>query len=239
MRYKITVSYDGSKFYGFQRLNDLPTIQKSIEEALKVIHKGPVEIKGAGRTDRGVHAYGQCCHFDLSLDIPKDHLMMAINSLLNEYVRVIDIEEVPTSFHARHSVKTKTYLYKINLGKYDPLQVDYALQLNHHVNIKEMKKAAKLFLGVHDFENFVAGKRKDYTAIVYDIKIYQKKDMLYLEFTGKSFYRYMVRNLVGALLEVGENKLTIEELKKYVDKEVIKSLPTVSPCGLYLISIKY
>ena len=115
MKYLITVSYDGSKYYGFQRLNDLPSIQKELEDALSVINKDRVEVKGSGRTDRGVHALGQRCHFEIKYDIPCDRLINAINSLLSNYVRVIDCIKADYDFHARFNVKRKKYKYIINM----------------------------------------------------------------------------------------------------------------------------
>ena len=240
MRYLISISYDGSKFNGFQRLKENNSVQALIEKALTKINKSKVEIKGAGRTDRGVHAYDQKAHFDLDINITEDGLKKAINSLVKPYVYINDCVQVNDDFHARFLVKEKKYVYKINLGEYNPLLVDYVYQPKEELDIDAIKQASREFIGIHNFKNFVSGERDNYEAIIYDIHFKKTKSILEIEFTGKSFYRYMVRNLVGALIEVGKHKIDStylkNMLKKYNEKQV---LPTAPACGLYLISVKY
>ena len=240
MRYLISISYDGSKFNGFQRLKENNSVQALIEKALTKINKSKVEIKGAGRTDRGVHASDQKAHFDLDVNITPEGLKKAINSLVKPYVYINDCVQVNDDFHARFLVKEKKYVYKINLGEYNPLLVDYVYQPKEDLDIEAIKQASREFIGIHNFKNFVSGERDNYEAIIYDIKFKKTKKILEIEFTGKSFYRYMVRNLVGALIEVGKHKIDSEYikkmLKKYNEKQV---LPTSPACGLYLISVKY
>lgn len=240
MKYLISMKYDGSKFYGFQRLNEEPTIQKSLEEALTIINKNPVEIKGAGRTDRGVHAFDQKASFDLDIEIDKEHLKMAINSLVKPYIYITTVKEVNNDFHARFNCKQKEYIYKINMGEYNPLKVDYELQINRKLDIKKMQEVANIFIGVHEFNNFVAGVRDNYDCIIYNIEFILKEDILEIKFQGKSFYRYMVRNLVGAMLDVEKGKNTIEEIKDALDNpNVAKRFSTALPTGLYLNKITY
>lgn len=240
MKYLISIKYDGSKFYGFQRLNNLETVQKRIERALSIIAKVPVEVKGAGRTDRGVHANDQKASFDLNINIDTEHLQLALNSLLKPYIYITKVEIVNNDFHARFNVSKKEYIYKINLGVYNPLSTDYMFQPDYKLNIKAMKKCAKVFLGVHNFENFVAGTRESYECIIYKIDFSLKNDILEIKFIGKSFYRYMVRNLVGAMLDVGRNKVSIEEVEEALDNPKIKKqFTTALPNGLYLNKIEY
>lgn len=240
MKYLISIEYDGSKFYGFQRLNEKPTIQKSIEEALSIINKSPVEIKGAGRTDRGVHAKNQKASFDLSINIDEEHLKMALNSLIKPYIYVTDVKIVDNDFHARFNVLKKEYIYKINIGEYDPLKVDYELQINRELNIEKMMSVANIFLGIHEFNNFVAGDRDNYECIIYNIEFELKEKVLEIKFIGKSFYRYMVRNLVGAMLDVEKGKNTLEDIKYALDNpNVDKRFSTALPNGLYLNKIEY
>lgn len=239
MKYLITVAYDGSKFLGFQRLNKGYSVQKSLEKALSIINKDKVEVKGAGRTDRGVHAYGQRVSFELKYNIPSSRLKNAINSLTNDYIQVVDCITVDENFHARFSVKTKQYTYKINLGSYDPIMVDYVYQCPYHLDIRKMKKGARLFKGVHDFHNFVSGSRTNYKAIIYKIKLKKKNNILEITFIGKSFYRYMVRNMIGALIEVGRGKEDIKKIKTMLKSPKAMSLFTAPACGLYLDKIEY
>lgn len=240
MKYLITVSYDGSKYYGFQRLNDLPSIQKELEDALSVINKDKVEVKGSGRTDRGVHAIGQKCHFELKYDIPCERLINAINSLLSNYVRVIDCIKVDDNFHARFSVKKKIYKYIINMGKYDVIKEDYLYNYCKRLDIKSMKRASKYLIGKHSYKVFVSGDRDNYNSEIYKIILKKEKDILTITFEGKSFYRYMVRNMVGALLLVGCGKISIEEFKNMIDSDENKYTYITAPSnGLYLESVEY
>lgn len=240
MRYLMKVSYDGSGFYGFQRLNDYRTVQKVLEEALGVINKGEVLVKGASRTDKGVHAYGQMIHFDIDYDIPADRLMYAVNRILDNDIRVLDCKKVGNDFHARFNVKRKKYVYKINLGDFDCLKSRYFLQVYEKLDIDKMRECAKVFLGCYDFRNFVAGERDNYLMCVEDIKFNMSNDILEIEFLGKSFYRYMVRNMVGAMLEVGMHKKEICDVSKMLDDYMIKKQMMTAPaCGLYLMDIEY
>ena len=234
------VSYDGSGFYGFQRLNDYRTVQKVLEEALGVINKGEVLVKGASRTDKGVHAYGQMIHFDIDYDIPVDRLMYAVNRILDNDIRVLDCKKVGNDFHARFNVKRKKYVYKINLGDFDCLKSRFFLQVYGKLDIDKMRECAKVFLGCHDFRNFVAGERDNYLMCVEDIKFNVSNDILEIEFLGKSFYRYMVRNMVGAMLEVGMHKKEICDVSKMLDDYMVKTQMMTAPaCGLYLMDIEY
>ena len=240
MKYLITVSYDGSKYYGFQRLNDLPSIQKELEDALSVINKDKVYVKGSGRTDRGVHAIGQRCHFELKCDIPCERLINAINSLLSNYVRVLDCIKVNDDFHARFSVKKKIYKYIINMGKYDVIKQDYLYNYCKKLDIKSMKRASKYLIGKHSYKVFVSGDRDNYNSEIYKIIFKKEKDILTITFEGKSFYRYMVRNMVGALLLVGCGKISIEEFKNMIDSDENKYTYITAPSnGLYLESVEY
>lgn len=240
MRYLMKVSYDGSDFYGFQRLNEYRTVQKVLEEALGVINKGDVLVKGASRTDKGVHAYGQMIHFDIDYDIPADRLMYAVNRILDNDIRVLDCKKVGNDFHARFNVKRKKYVYKINLGDFDCLKSRYFLQVYEKLDIDKMRECAKVFLGCHDFRNFVAGERDNYLMCVEDIKFNVSNDILEIEFLGKSFYRYMVRNMVGAMLEVGMHKKEICDVSKMLDDYMVKKQMMTAPaCGLYLMDIEY
>ena len=239
MKYLIKIKYDGSKFYGFQRLNEESSVQKLLEEALLKINKKEVLVKGAGRTDRGVHALGQGVSFDLDIDITEEGLRKAINSLVEPYVYVTECMVMDDDFHARFDTDKKIYRYKINLGEYDPLLYDYTFEPNYKLDIDKMKEVAELFKGVHDFRNFVSGERDNYDCIIYNIDFVQEEDILNIIFEGKSFYRYMVRNLVGAMIEVGRGKEPLERVKKMLDLEENGTLFTAPSNGLYLENVIY
>ncbi len=240
MYFLISIAYDGSKFNGFQRLKNEASVQASLEKALSIINKKPVTIKGAGRTDRKVHAYDQKASFHLDINISPNNLQRALNSLVMPYIYITDVIKVSKSFHARFDTLKKEYIYKINLGAFSPFLEDYVYNPPKKLDITSMKKCAKLFLGIHNFENFVSGSRNNYECIIYSIDFKKKNDILEIKFTGKSFYRYMVRNLVGAMLDVSNKKATLEEIKEALDNpEKKKQFKTAPPQGLYLNKIYY
>ena len=239
MSYLIKIAYDGSKFYGFQRLNEEVTVQKTLEEALSKINKSDVVVKGAGRTDRGVHANCQCVSFNLDINIDCEGLKEALNSLVKPYIYVKEVEEVNEDFHARFSVTKKRYVYKINLGEYNPIMQDYVYQSPYELDLDLMREVSKLYLGAHDFRNFVSGERDNYDCIIYDIDFEIKNDILMITFEGKSFYRYMIRNLVGAMIEVARGKISLDYVKDMLESKEEKTTFTAPANGLYLDFIDY
>ena len=235
MKYMMVISYDGSKFYGFQRQKNVRSVQGYLEKELSNILEENIVIKGAGRTDKGVHAKYQVIHFETNKNI--DNLKHKLNKILID-LKVKKIKKVYNNFHARHSVKNKTYLYKVALS--NKLDSNYYLNINYKLDILKIKKTSKLFIGTHNFKNFVAGERDNYVSTILNIKIYKIRNVLYFKFKGIGFYRYMIRNLVGALLEVGKGKANINIIKSMLDNyDIKKSLPTSSPNGLYLVKINY
>ena len=239
MRYLAKISYDGSNFYGFQRLNEERSVQKVIEDALTIVNKSVVEVKGAGRTDKGVHAYGQRVHFDLDITIPADNLKRALNDILPDDVRIEEIKDVSDDFHARFNVIKKIYQYKINIGKYDPLKSKYYYQIDCSLDYDLLEQCKNELIGVHNFHNFVSGERDNYDAIIYDIDIKKEDDIITITFIGKSFYRYMVRNMVGAMLDVSTGKKTIADLKEMFSDNKDIQMSCAPASVLYLIDIYY
>ncbi len=235
MRYLMIIKYDGSKFHGFQRQNNVRNVQGYLEKEISKDLNEDIEIKGSGRTDAKVHAYYQGIHFDTDKNI--SNIKKDLNKVLKD-LKIKKVKKVSNSFHARHSVKNKTYLYKIDLtGNTDN---NYYLNYKYKLNIKKMKEASKYLIGYHDYRNFVAGDRINYKSTINNIKIYKFNNVLYIKLNGIGFYRYMVRNIVGALLEVGKGKIDKEVVKGMIDNYLQeKRLPTSSPNGLYLYKIKY
>ena len=236
MRYLIRFSYDGTKFHGFQRQNDVRNVQGTLENILSNVLKENILIKGSGRTDAGVHAHDQCAHFDYSgkisfKDIEKINYLLGKDIVINKCVPVNDL------FHARYDVKKKMYVYKINNGKYKNEYEGYYYQSKCNYDIKKMKKASKLLIGTHDYHNFVSGYRDDYTSTIYKINIKKRGDIIILKFIGIGFYRYMVRHLVGALLDVGKNKVDVHVIENMLEKDINKTLSVVPADGLYLEKI--
>ncbi len=239
MRYLIKFSYDGTKFHGFQRQNDVKNVQGTLERVLSDVIDNEIVIKGCGRTDAGVHANTQCAHFDTDKKITKEDISI-INRLLNDEIVIKKWQIVKDDFHARHDVKWKKYVYKVNNGSYDKLKEGYYYQIKYHLNMSEMKRTIKLFKGTHDFRNFVSGPRLDYTTTIYKTNIKKKGDIILFEFVGIGFYRYMVRHLVGALIDVGRGKAKYYDVERMLENPLVaKNLSVVPADGLYLMDIKY
>ena len=156
MRYFMTFAYDGSKYKGYQKQPKQKTVQGEIEKALKTINGNKkVDIHASGRTDAGVHALNQKAHFDMDTKMSLDKIKSALNSLLPGDIYIKNIEEVDDDFHARFNVKAKEYVYKINMGEYNPIEKDYVYQCNKMLDVAEMERALKYLEGTHDFKSFV------------------------------------------------------------------------------------
>ena len=237
MRYFLVVSYDGSKYFGFQRQNEKIGVQNKIEEGLSKIFGEDILIKGAGRTDRGVHAFGQSLHFDSDKAFKPSLIKKELNKNLSD-IKVKKCKLVNDSFHARFSVKKKHYMYKISFNPKD-YKSEY-LYFQKKLNINKMKEASKLFLGVHNFQNFVSGTRDNYECIIYKIKFKKRRNILTIHFYGKSFYRYMVRNMVGALIDIGKGKANNEDIIHLLNTEKTDKMLSTAPAkGLTLVKIYY
>lgn len=246
MRYFITFSYDGSKYNGYQKQPRVKTIQGELEKALKTINAGKaVQISASGRTDAGVHALNQHAHFDMEEKMPCSKLRQAINSLIPDDIYVKNICEVEEDFHARFSAKAKEYIYIINMGTYNPIEKDYIYQYNKKLDIAEMERALKYLEGTHDFRSFVKidEEKDDYErTIIQTSLIRDSKDVnkITISVLGTGFMRYMVRNIVGMLIEIGEGKYKSEDIIHILKAKDRKSAGICAPaCGLYLKDVYY
>ena len=177
--------------------------------------------------------------FKLDVSLDTEGLKKALNSLVAPYIYIKEVIEVDKGFHARFRVSKKQYLYKINLGEYNPLLTDYVYQSKYKLDIKKMEEVGKLYIGVHDFSNFVSGERDNNKCIIYNISFDVNDDILEIRFEGKSFYRYMVRNLVGMMIEVGRGKEDISRVKEMLENKSISPGYTAPACGLYLEKVQY
>ena len=243
MRIKATVAYNGYRYCGWQVQENGVSIQATIDKALGKITKTPSEIFASGRTDAGVHAYGQVFHFDAEINMSEINWENALNSLLPEDIRIQKIEFVADDFHARYSVKRKRYCYFLNQGKAEPFHYQTVYQYGRTLDIEKMEEAAQVFLGEHDFSTFSATKKEivpNQVKDIHEIIFRQEENLLSIEFIGTGFLRYMVRMLVGTLIQVGEGKLTKEEVKEMLeakDREV--RTVTAPACGLTLVEVEY
>ena len=234
-------SYDGTLYSGYQKQNNKPSIQEEIENSLSKIYNEKIRIHSSGRTDAKVHALCQTAHYDASKDIDLSKLVYSLNSLTNDDIYIKSIKKVSDNFHARYCVKEKEYIYKINIGEYDPLFRNYIYQYNKNLDIESMNKAIKLFLGKHDFKSFSTDTLdKDTIREIYKVKITKNKNIITISFTGNGFLRYMVRNMVGLLIEIGEGKRSIDSVIEILNaKDRTKSGIKAPGMGLYLKQVKY
>ena len=243
MRFLIKFSYDGTDFLGFQKQLRKRTIQGCIEEVLKKINNNcDTKFVGTGRTDKGVHALVQYGHCDIDVSITEKKLRSAMNSFLPDDIHVISTTIVDKDFNARYLVKEKTYKYLINTGEYNPIDRNYIYQYNHELNIDKMKECIKVFEGEHDFRAFVTENvdKDNCVREIYKTSISVKSNIVEIKFTGNGFLKYQVRNMVGILIRIGENKLDKSDLIKILNsKDRTKSGKTAPSVGLYLVDIKY
>ena len=244
MRFLLKISYDGSNYCGYQSQPNLPTVQKYLEEALTKINDGKkTMIYATGRTDKGVHALCQYAHADLDVNITEKKLKRAMNSNLPADIHVIETKQVQDSFHARYNVLTKEYRYYINLGEYNPLERNYVFQYNYNLDIDKMNNAIKYYIGTHDYRAFVTENKEKENCVrtIYEASIKKlENDKLEIKFIGNGFLRYQVRNMVGLLIKVGENKINPEDIEQILlSKDRTKSGKTAPAEGLYLINVTY
>lgn len=246
MKYFITFSYDGSKYKGYQKQPRCKTIQGELEKVLKQINDDKeVSVSASGRTDAGVHALNQKAHFELEVKITCEKLRQALNSLLPKDIYVKNVENVSEDFHARFNVKAKEYIYKINMGEYNPIEKDYVYQYNKKLDLVEIERALKYFEGEHDFKSFSKAddQRDDYVrTIVQTNVIRDTKNVNYvvISFLGTGFLRYQVRNMVGLLIEIGEGKRKSEDVLDIIRAQDRRRAGiTAPPEGLYLKDVFY
>ncbi len=243
MRYKVTFSYDGSKFNGYQKQKGIyNTVQGRIEEALKEINNN-IETKftSSGRTDKGVSAYKQVGSCDISVKITPYKLKRALNSRLHDSIHIIDVEETYDDFHPRYMLKEKTYIYKINISEYNPIEKDYVCQLCKELDIDLMNKEIKDFIGEHDFSAFCSNEDKKDNCVrtIFDAFIETKDNYVIITFKGNGFLKYMVRIMCGYLISVGLYKVGEGNINSYLESKVKVSTKTAPAEGLYLLDVKY
>lgn len=243
MRYLIKFSYDGTAYSGFQIQKGLDTIQERMELALTKINNGKyTSITATGRTDKGVHALCQYGHADIDVEINEKKLKRALNSNLPDDIHVIETKIVANDFHARYGVKSKTYRYIINVGEYNPLERNHVFQYNYKLNSNSMRNALEYFKGTHDFRAFVTDNKEKENCIrtIEEVSLEEYNDKIIITFTGDGFLRYQVRNMVGILIKVGENKLNYREISNIIaSRDRTKAGKTAPAEGLYLIDVKY
>jgi tRNA pseudouridine38-40 synthase len=245
-KYKMTIAYDGTNYGGWQVQPNAVSIQALIEQALGIILRTPVSIIGSGRTDAGVHAYGQTAHFAMHRPIDIFKTIASLNGLLPSQIRILEIVEVPLNFHARYSAISKTYHYRLHLNRVpDPFKVRYAYHVPHQVDLSLLQDTASQFIGTHDFTSFAneanrGTSAKDAVRTIQRLDVMREPGGVRLEFEGDGFLYKMVRNIVGTLLDICAGKIDKEQISAILaakDRKLAGS--SAPPHGLYLIEVKY
>lgn len=247
--FKLTVAYDGTPYAGWQIQVGRPTVQGMLERAMARLVKVRVPITGSGRTDSGVHAYGQVA--SLSTDAwsaPADRLAPALNTKLPADIRVLASEEMPGDFHAIRDATGKRYRYQMQIGGIpDPFEYRYRWHLPGPLDIAAMRQAANLLCGTHDFAGFQASGsvRKTTTRTVRELAVVEEQgrgeeQRLAVEIEADGFLYNMVRNIVGSLVVIGHGKEAPEWIQRVLHSgDRRQAGPTAPPQGLFLMYVNY
>mgnify|MGYP001172515771 CR=1 FL=1 len=244
MNIKLTIEYDGTAYHGWQRQKNARTVQETIESAIAVMVKEPVRLIGSGRTDAGVHALGQVANFNCQADIPPEAFVAGLNSLLPDDIVIRSCEVVNDQFHSQYDAKLKTYQYRI-LNRPIPSAIcrQYAWFIPRPLNLEAMRQAAEYLIGTHDFSAFeAAGSPRSHShRTVHDARVFAKPtDIICFEITANGFLRFMVRNIVGTLAEVGTEKISPDGFKQILaTKNRDFASATAPPHGLFLVRVDY
>lgn len=243
MRIKIIVSYDGTNYGGWQLQKNAPSIQGELERALKTLTGSRIVIQSAGRTDAGVHALGQCAHFDYPGSVPPEKLPFVFNSMLPRDIRVIHAEQAEDTFHARYDAKGKRYIYTIyNSPHSNALLYNRTMHVPQPLNIESMRGAAQHIIGTHDFKAFCASGSyvKSTVRTVNRLDIVREGPLIRIIIEGNGFLYNMVRIIAGTLIRTGLSKLKPEEVEQIIlSRSRAAAGFTAQPQGLMLDEVFY
>ena len=243
-RLKLIVAYDGTPFAGWQSQSHGNTIQDHLERAFERVARTPARVHGAGRTDAGVHALAQCAHVDVDKALAPQRWMEALNALLPPAIRVLRCRYVSKKFHSRLSAKGKMYRYRIWCAPVlPPFEYCRAWHIPHPLDLKILHKAARHFVGTHDFAAFAANRGKSEESTIRTINsvcVRQKGARLTIEFDGDGFLYKMIRLIVGSLIKCALGKTRIEDLIARLDSGRATPPRLAAPAeGLVLVRVRY
>jgi len=240
---KLTLAYDGTDFHGWQIQPALRTVQGELRDALQKLFNHDVKVTGSGRTDAGVHAHGQVANVETIRSMDTDAVLRGINALLPREVRVSSVEEVSPEFHARRSARAKTYEYHVWRDPIvSPFQVRYVYGFRYPLNEELMDRGTVHFLGPHDFTSFCAAATEieDRTRTIFEAAWERSETTWVFRIRGNGFLQYMVRTIVGTLLDIGQGRFDPESLPEiFAARDRRLAGPSVPPHGLHLISVEY
>lgn len=240
-RIRLKVAYDGTDFHGWQVQTGLATIQGELERILSEMEGEPVKVHGSGRTDAGVHALGQVAAFTFRNPIPVDNLRRAVNRLLPESIRILEVREADADFHPRFDAIAKTYEYRIFREEVcPPFERRYVHHHPYPLDEARMIESAPRFEGEHDFVAFAASDGQAATTVrtVFSSEIERRGDRLIYRVRGSGFLKHMVRTIVGTLLEVGKGNISEDQLEDLIGARG-RSIQMAPAEGLFLISVEY
>ncbi len=242
--YKIVVQYEGTRYQGWQRQETTGnTLQGKFEAILTKMCDKKIEVQASGRTDAGVHAYGQVANFHIDTKRTPQEIMDYLNQYLPEDVAVITIEKVPERFHSRLNAKGKTYLYRV-LNSSVPHIFDrrYVYQVEQSLDIDSMQKAAEYLIGTHDFKAFTSTKKSKKSTVrtIESIHIELVRDEIQFFYKGNGFLYHMVRILTGTLLEIGMGERSVCDIPVILESGLRERAGALIPArGLTLIEVRY
>ncbi|MGB4704633.1 MAG: tRNA pseudouridine(38-40) synthase TruA [Candidatus Saccharicenans sp.] len=238
---KLTISYDGTDYHGWQKQPGLPTIQETLEEALMRILGEKIHLQAAGRTDAGVHALGQVANFRANCRLSEAELLRALNAILPCDIRIMNVEKVNSRFHARKSARSKIYRYRIKISPIvSPFDYRYVLHFPYPLDIPAMEEAARRFEREDDFSTFSTGDYPNPVRKVIYSRLENTGDELVYTVEANGFLRYMVRTIVGTLLMVGRGRLRPEDIDNlFLQKKRNLLTPTAPARGLCLVRVNY
>lgn len=239
--FKLTIAYDGTQYGGWQRQPNATTVQELIEKALAKLAGRPVTVHGSGRTDAGVHARAQVASCSLTTKHQSPVLRRALNANLPDDIRVLRVQAVDAKFHARFSATGKEYRYWIDCGPVaDPFRRRYAWHHLRRLSVGAMRRAARLLKGRHDFTALAAKSERSPVRTISKLAITKRGDVLTIAVVADGFLYKMVRSIVGALVKVGEGKLTPSELGRLLAGKKRTALVETAPAkGLFLWKVSY
>ena len=240
---RLVVQYDGAAYAGFQVQPECQTVQSALEQALAKLLGAAVHLRGASRTDAGVHACGQVVTFTTDNVIPLGRIVPALNALLPPDIAVTTAEEVPPEFDPRRHARRKQYLYRIlNRDLPSPFIGRYAWHFSRSLDVSAMKQAAAWLVGEHDFAAFCAagGSARHTVREIFSLDIRRCGEIIEISVAGNAFLYMMVRIIVGTLVEVGMGRLQPEQVKTILEgRDRSLAGATAPPCGLTLVAVEY